>query len=471
MRTVVFLQLALCGLCLTLTLTGEGMAVNIPDPAPVDCQWGRWTDWGPCDPCTKTRRRSRTIERFGQFGGTACQGSLGEREFCAPRAQCNSTEYPVCSDSEFQCESGFCVKKRLMCNGDYDCEDGSDEDCDDPSHKPCRTRILESNEQARTAGYGINILGADPRMNPFNNDFFNGKCDTVKNPSTEQHDRIPWNIGILQYQTLVEETFSREIYENTHSLLRELLTEMSSKVEGGINIKLSPSEQSLSSSSSSAPSTDSSSSSGTVSGSVGLEGSFSKKSMIKDVTEYTTIKNKSFMRIKGRVQLSTYRLRSYQLQVADEFIQHIKSLPLEYEKGIYFAFLEDYGTHYTRNGKTGGEYQLIYVLNEDTVKQRNLTERQLQNCVKVGLKADIAEAVDGHISRDGCDDVTTKNEGNSQGKAVVDKVMTAVKGGNLESAVAMRAKLNKDGVMDLATIQNWARTIPNVPALINSEVG
>lgn len=93
-------------------------------------------------------------------------------------------------------------------------------------------------------------------------------------------------------QTLVEETFSREIYENTHSLLRELLTEMSSKVEGGINIKLSPSEQSLSSSSSSAPSTDSSSSSGTVSGSVGLEGSFSKKSMIKDVTEYTTIKVK-----------------------------------------------------------------------------------------------------------------------------------------------------------------------------------
>lgn len=41
----------------------------------------------------------------------------------------------------------------------------------------------------------------------------------------------------------------------------------------------------------------------------------------------------------------------------------------------------------------------------------DLTERQLQNCVKVGLKADIAEAVDGHISRDGCDDVTTKNEG------------------------------------------------------------
>lgn len=78
------------------------------------------------------------------------------------------------------------------------------------------------------------------------------------------------------------------------------------------------------------------------------------------------------MRIKGRVQLSTYRLRSYQLQVADEFIQHIKSLPLEYEKGIYFAFLEDYGTHYTRNGKTGGEYQLIYVLNEDTVKQRSM---------------------------------------------------------------------------------------------------
>lgn len=64
-------------------------------------------------------------------------------------------------------------------------------------------------------------------------------------------------------------------------------------------------------------------------------------------------------------------MRSRDLKVADEFLEHVKSLPLQYEKGIYFAFLEDYGTHYTKNGKSGGEYDLIYVLNQDTIKAKS----------------------------------------------------------------------------------------------------
>lgn len=48
--------------------------------------------------------------------------------------------------------------------------------------------------------------------------------------------------------------------------------------------------------------------------------------------------------------------------------------------------------------------------------------------------------------------------------------MTSVKGGTLESAVTMRAKLNKEGVMDIDTYQNWARTIADAPALLHSEV-
>ena len=131
-----------------------------------------------CDP----QRRSRSVEVFGQFGGQACIDPIGQSEACQTDVPCERPPPPVCSDSEFQCESGslffslpcrilfhllslklfkfnthlctgYCIKKRLMCNGDYDCEDGSDEDCE-TVRKPCATTVLDTNEQSRTAGYG-----------------------------------------------------------------------------------------------------------------------------------------------------------------------------------------------------------------------------------------------------------------------------------------------------------------------------
>lgn len=132
-----------------------------------------------CDP----QRRSRSVEVFGQFGGQACTEPIGQSESCQTNATCDRPPPPACADSEFQCESGsffffnfpaghsplyylkpfkfnthlctgYCIKRRLMCNGDYDCEDGSDEDCV-TQRKPCATTVaLDTNEQSRTAGYG-----------------------------------------------------------------------------------------------------------------------------------------------------------------------------------------------------------------------------------------------------------------------------------------------------------------------------
>lgn len=101
---------------------------------------------------------------------------------------------------------------------------------------------------------------------------------------------------------------------------------------------------------------------------------------IKDSVLPSFSQNKSFMRVKGRVQMSTYRMRSRELQLADEFLDHLQSLPVQYEKGIYFSFLEDYGTHYTKNGKSGGEYDLVYVLNQDTIKTKRMCTRNSFPC-------------------------------------------------------------------------------------------
>lgn len=197
----------------------------------------------------------------------------------------------------------------------------------------------------------------------------------------------------VSFQTLVEETTSREIYEDSHSLLKEMLQEMSIKVDAGLSFKFKPTEPSLSD----------------VSLDLDANLDYEKRTMIREMSNLTNAEvcvcvcvcrgiitqlllsvltncicichtqNKSFMRVKGRLQLSTYRMRSYQLQVAEEFLAHVKSLPLEYEKGIYFAFLEDYGTHYTKNGKSGGEYELVYVLNQDVITAKSRAHAWLES--------------------------------------------------------------------------------------------
>lgn len=50
----------------------------------------------------------------------------------------------------------------------------------------------------------------------------------------------------LLLQTKVEETVSREVYEDTHSILKEILTDKTSKVDAGLSFKFKPTEGSLS---------------------------------------------------------------------------------------------------------------------------------------------------------------------------------------------------------------------------------
>ncbi|XP_036418853.1 complement component C9 [Colossoma macropomum] len=439
---------------------------EVDAPAPIDCKMTAWSQWAPCDPCTKTMHRSRGIEVFGQFGGQRCIESIGEKKPCVPTTECVEDPPPVCTSSQFQCESGLCIHKRLVCNGDNDCGDHSDEAECDRIRPPCDNIAVMESDIGRAAGYGINILGSGPRMNPFNNKVYNGVCERVKDPSTLKYDRVPWNVAVLHFETKVEESSSKEIYQDTHSLIRELSKETTYQSTLGLSFKFTPTESSTQKSIS------------ILDASGGVDTETEKTSMVKTITEYSSTKGKTFFRVRGKVQLGTYRLRSRSLEVSETFLDNVDALPIEYEKGQYYGFLEDYGTHYTKNGRVGGEYDLVYVLNDDVVTEKKVTETMLKDCFKIGINAKFEvdtslgkfEPEIKHPPSGECKTLTDKiTEGGGENKAMIDKVISAVKGGSPQSAAAMKSQLSKDGVLDWQHYVEWARTLGELPALIYSE--
>lgn len=72
----------------------------------------------------------------------------------------------------------------------------------------------------------------------------------------------------------MEEKASREIYESSHSLLREMLSEMSIKVDAGLSFKFKPSEPSMSN----------------VSLNLDASLDYEKKTMIKEVSDLSKLK-------------------------------------------------------------------------------------------------------------------------------------------------------------------------------------
>uniref|UniRef100_A0A8C6YQA6 Complement component C9 n=1 Tax=Nothoprocta perdicaria TaxID=30464 RepID=A0A8C6YQA6_NOTPE len=402
-------------------------------PAPIDCKLSSWSEWGPCDPCTHQRFRSRSIEKFGQFGGKPCLETLRDSQSCKTSQVCPEAPEADCG-TDFQCDSGRCIKQRLVCNVDNDCGDFSDEDnCESEPRSPCRNHDIDVSEIGMTAGQGINILGMQPLASPFDNDFFNGLCERVRDGNTRTYYRKPWNVGVLIYDTKADKTFTAEYYHDRAEMIREVYIEEKRNFNAGLSVKYTPTEAS---------------DKGSVQGN--LTYYYSKNSNLSSVLKSNDFTNSKTYIMSGEkkiiflnivvIQLGRFQMRSRDVHLTDSFLDDLNFLPAEYDKGEYFKFLEDYGTHYAVSGAVGGKYEFVYVLDDYGYVD-----------IKVSLFSPLC-----FLST-----ATYKDD------AVIDDVISLVDGGKIDFAVKIKEMLLR-GVktVNIEDYVEWAKSLVDAPVVI-----
>ncbi|XP_040276874.1 complement component C9-like [Bufo bufo] len=425
-------------------------------PSPVDCEISKWGSWSECDPCTSQRYRSRSIVKFGQYGGTRCLSSLGEYQRCKPDKNCEDTVIDCGND--FQCETGRCIKMRLLCNGDNDCGDGSDETCDeDQDPKPvCRNMDVELSELGRTAGDGFAILGMEIKRNPFDNEFFNGICDRVRDGNTRTYYRKPWNVAALVYQTKADKSFTTETYEDAVELLTKVIQEQTKEFDISLSMKVTPTEHNDT----------------TITGNVGLK--TSRNESIQTIKEYSKKTNKQFLRVSGSVQLATFQMRARNSMASPTFIEDLNNLPSSYQKAEYFALLEMYGTHYALSGVIGGKYELVYVLDSIAMKTKDVTTSTVTQCL--GYNAGISVAhqgidVSANVKATDCEKILSSAQGNTQSSSVIEDVVSFVEGGTIDFATLLEEKLSRRSTeIDVEHFVKWASSLVDAPVIIKRKL-
>ncbi|XP_033277120.1 complement component C9 isoform X2 [Orcinus orca] len=397
---------------------------------PIDCKMSSWSSWSNCDPCLKQMFRSRSIENFGQFNGQKCVDAVGDRRQCVPTETCNDPEDDC--ENDFRCHTGTCIKRRLLCNGDNDCGDFSDEDdCESDPRPPCRNKVVEESELARTAGYGINVLGMDPLTTPFNNEYYNGLCDRVWDGNSLTYYRRPWNVASLAYETKADKNFRTEYYDEKMQVFRSIIQEKKSSFNADLSLKYTPHEAiGQLESTDSKPSGKKdfprlSNAQGT------FRFTYSKNESYKRLWSYSSKKEKIFLHVKGAIHLGRFVMRTRDVMLATTFLDSIKALPATYEKGEYFAFLETYGTHYSSSGTLGGLYELIYVLDKTSMNQKeNITSESL-----------------------------------------IDDVISFIRGGTRKYATELKEKLlRRARMINVTDFVNWASSLNDAPVLINQKL-
>ncbi|XP_047584374.1 complement component C8 beta chain [Lutra lutra] len=404
-------------------------------PMPLDCELSSWSSWTTCDPCQKKRYRHVYLLRPSQFYGEPCNFSDKEVEDCVTSRPCRSQvrcEGFVCA------QTGRCVNRRLLCNGDNDCGDQSDEANCKKISKKCQHEMEQYWAIGRLAS-GINLFTNRFEGPVLDHRYYAGGCSPHYILNTRF--RKPYNVDSYTPQTQGKYEFALTEYESYSDFEKNFTETGESKFSFNFGFKVP----------------------GVVELGLNLKDD-NNKQFIRRIKRFSHTKS-SFLHARSDLEVAHYRLKARSLMLHYEFLQRVKLLPLEYSYGEYRDLFRDFGTHYITEAVLGGIYEYTLIMKKEAMEKADYSLKDVQACAQMGFRIGAAIKVvyvKLGVSVERCQDILREIGDRNKRNTMVEDLVVLVRGGASEHITTLAYK-------ELPTaelMQEWGDAVQYNPEVI-----